>query len=203
VLLTKACDLLDIIDGFKTKDEARAVLRAFIHVRRRYNPIYGKLAAETDAVTPDRLIAIIESFASADSEGGKRAQAVVVAGLMDLFDGAERVATTRVNDPDRQIRGDVGVYVRDKKCSRRATNPRARPTTIFRKRLSRLRSVRPPSSQSLAINRPSIFFKLGTGLLLMAQPLPFSRMDAFRAPGFLLVRDPPARGGQDGADADL
>jgi hypothetical protein len=110
--LNAVCDLLEIINGFRKTDEARAALRAFIHVRRRYTPTYGKLAAITDAISPDRLIAIIESFVGADSEGGKRAQAVV-AGLMDLFAGSERVATTRVNDPDRHIPGDVGVYVRD------------------------------------------------------------------------------------------
>src|SRR5271155_1558601 len=74
--LEAVCDLLEIISKFKTTEEARAALRAFIHVRRRYNPAYGKLVAVSEAISPDRLVAVIETFVAADAEGGKRAQAV-------------------------------------------------------------------------------------------------------------------------------
>jgi SacI restriction endonuclease len=43
--LDAVCDLLEIINQFKTAGEARAALRAFIRVRRGYNPTYGALAA--------------------------------------------------------------------------------------------------------------------------------------------------------------
>jgi len=107
--LDELCSLLDIIATFKTTAEARTALRAFIHVRRRYNPAYGTLDTVGDAIDPERLVSAIETFVTTDSEGGKRAQAVA-AGLMDLYAGPERVATTRINDPDRHIPGDVGVY---------------------------------------------------------------------------------------------
>jgi hypothetical protein len=110
--LEALCDLLTIVAKFKTARNARVALRAFIHVRRRYNAAYDELLAVSDAISPDDLVAAIDAFVGADSEGGKRAQAVV-AGLMDLFAGTERVVTSRINDPDRNIPGDVGIYARD------------------------------------------------------------------------------------------
>ncbi|MGD0192881.1 MAG: restriction endonuclease, SacI family [Rhizomicrobium sp.] len=106
--LVALCDLLDIADRFKTTKEARLALRAFIFVRRKYAPEYGALTAVSDALTPRRLVSAIETFVAEDSEGGKRAQAVV-AGLLDIFAGEDRVETSRINDPDRHLPGDVGV----------------------------------------------------------------------------------------------
>jgi hypothetical protein len=40
------------------------------------------------------------------SEGGRRAQAIV-AGLLDVFAGTERVESGRINDPSRHYPGDV------------------------------------------------------------------------------------------------
>jgi len=110
--LEKLCDLLDIASGFKNTQQAREALRAFIHVRRRYSPTYAKFGAVGDAMSPEQLVSAIDTFVRADSEGGKRAQAIV-AGLMDLYAGSDRVETTRVNDPDRHIPGDVGVHIKD------------------------------------------------------------------------------------------
>ena len=41
-----------------------------------------------------------------NSEGGKRAQAIV-AGLLDVFAGTDRVESGRINDPSRKYPGDV------------------------------------------------------------------------------------------------
>ena len=55
---------------------------------------------------PQRLRISIETFVQKKSEGGRRAQAVV-AGLLDVFAGTERVISGRVNDPSRRYPGDV------------------------------------------------------------------------------------------------
>jgi hypothetical protein len=86
---------------------ARVALRAFLTVRRRYQPRYIDEADET-VITPDHLLRSIISFVGSDSEGGRRAQAVV-AGMVDVFAGPERVESGRINDPSRKYPGDVCV----------------------------------------------------------------------------------------------
>lgn len=113
--LEKVCDILEQLDQVGSEREARAALRAFIHVRRKHSPTYGRLQAVAEGMSADRLAEAIESFVSEKSEGGRRAQAVV-AGLMDLFAGRQRVETGRINDPDRHFPGDVGVRTPDGEC---------------------------------------------------------------------------------------
>ncbi len=90
-------------------NEAKALdaLRAFISVRKKYQPRYAALDGEA-AVTPASLQEAIIALVKANSEGGRRAQAVV-AGLLDVLAGAERVESGRVNDPSRNYPGDVCV----------------------------------------------------------------------------------------------
>ncbi len=101
------------LQSLRDEAPARAALRAFIAVRRRYQPRYIH-AASGVTVTPDRLAAAIRRFVLENSEGGRRAQAIV-AGLMDVFAGPERVESGRINDPSRKYPGDV--------CVRSATDP--------------------------------------------------------------------------------
>lgn len=106
-------DLLEIIDGLESSDDARKALRAFIHVRRKYSPSYANLEEDIRALSTHDLCEIITHFVAENSEGGKRAQAVV-AGLLDLFAGEEHVLSGRINDPDRHLPGDVGIKDKDK-----------------------------------------------------------------------------------------
>src|SRR2546422_8444253 len=92
---------------------ARTALRAFIAVRRRYQPRYTDFEGEV-AIAPYALAAAITRFVLDNSERGKRAQAVV-AGLMDVFAGPTRVESGRINDPSRRYPGDV--------CVRSAEDP--------------------------------------------------------------------------------
>ncbi|WP_371349427.1 restriction endonuclease, SacI family [Ancylobacter sp. IITR112] len=87
--------------------QSRDALRAFVSVRRRYQPRYTDQPGEL-SVTPDSLAAAILAFLSAGSEGGKRAQACV-AGLFDAAFGSEHVESGRINDPSRDHPGDVCV----------------------------------------------------------------------------------------------
>jgi hypothetical protein len=87
--------------------EARVALRAFLAVRARYQPRYASHNG-TDGITPAQLTAAIRDFVGEDSEGGRRAQAIV-AGLLDVFAGRERVESGRINDPSRKYPGDVCV----------------------------------------------------------------------------------------------
>lgn len=105
-------DLLNIINEFQTTDEARQALRAFIHIRRQYSPSYATLGEDVKTLSPYEVSEIITRFVAENSEGGKRAQAVV-AGLLDLFAGSDRVLSGRINDPDRHLPGDVGIRNRD------------------------------------------------------------------------------------------
>jgi hypothetical protein len=57
-------------------------------------------------VTPEQLVAAIQEFVRADSEHGKRAQAIV-AGLLDVYATPSRVESGRINDPSRKYPGDV------------------------------------------------------------------------------------------------
>jgi SacI restriction endonuclease len=98
-------ELVDELTKLSTQAEAREALRAFIAVRRGYVLKYA--AREGDSkITPEQLIVAVKAFTQDNSEGGKRAQAVV-AGLMDVYAGVERVESGRINDPSRKYPGDV------------------------------------------------------------------------------------------------
>jgi len=89
------------------ESSAKAALRAFIAVRRRYQPRYIDHGGEV-TITPDGLLTAIRALIREGSENGRRAQAVV-AGLMDAVVGPERVESGRINDPSRKYPGDVCV----------------------------------------------------------------------------------------------
>jgi len=95
------------LDSMKTEAGARQALRAFIAVRLTYQPRYTDHDEKTE-VTPDQLVRVIKEFVRENSEGGRRAQGIV-AGLMDVFAGPDRVESGRINDPSRHYPGDVCV----------------------------------------------------------------------------------------------
>jgi hypothetical protein len=101
------CTLVKELQALSTEVRARSALRAFVAVRRRYQVRYPDQAGEA-AVSPEALRDAIRRFVAFDSEGGRRAQAVV-AGLMDVFAGPDRVESGRINDPSRKYPGDVCV----------------------------------------------------------------------------------------------
>lgn len=89
--------------------QARDALCAFIVVRKRYqrsNTEFG----EVENLSLSQLVAAIRQFVASRSDGGKTAQAVV-AGLLDVFAGVDRVESGRINDPSRKYPGDVCVRV--------------------------------------------------------------------------------------------
>lgn len=110
-VLSMLCDILDRLQG-STEEQARQAMRAFIDVRRRHGARYSRSIEDRLKVTVGALIKAIEALVGADSEGGRRAQAVV-AGLMDVFAGDERVEARRVNDPSRTTPADVNVRSAD------------------------------------------------------------------------------------------
>lgn len=121
-----AVELVYLLQAMTDTAEARKALRAFIAVRREFQPRYTSDEGAL-TVTPESLAHCIEALVSEDSEGGKRAQAAV-AGLFDVFAGDDRVKSGRINDPSRKYPGDVcigtpeegwekAVEVRDKPVS--------------------------------------------------------------------------------------
>ena len=117
------------LDGVQNEEQARHALRAFIVVRRRYQPRYVRTEGDVE-ITPDRLADVIVRFVEEDSEGGRRAQAVV-AGLMDLYAGTDRVESGRINDPSRKYPGDVCVRsATDRSFFEKAIEVRDKPVAV-------------------------------------------------------------------------
>lgn len=112
---TYMVELVRELNALKSEPPAREALRAFIAVRLKYQPRYLDYEGES-AIAPDALASAIIQLVLADSEGGRRAQAVV-AGLMDAVAGPDRVESGRINDPSRNYPGDV--------CVRSAADPAA------------------------------------------------------------------------------
>jgi hypothetical protein len=106
-------ELVKELSAYQTEAQARVALRAFVSVRRRYQPRYTSDEGKV-TVAPERLATLIAGFVKEDSEGGRIAQAVV-AGLLDVFAGTGRVESGRINDPSRNYPGDV--------CIRMAEDP--------------------------------------------------------------------------------
>lgn len=100
-------ELIEELGAVSTSGEALNALAAFIAERRRHRVEYAVPQGES-SITPEGLATAIGALVREDSEGGRRAQAVV-AGLMDAFAGPERVESGRINDPSRRYPGDVCV----------------------------------------------------------------------------------------------
>lgn len=100
-------ELVQELQELQDEAAARKALQAFVAVRRRYQPRYTA-KGEGTTITPEQLVSAVRAFVRQDSEGGRRAQAVV-AGLFDVFAGTERVESGRINDPSRKYPGDVCV----------------------------------------------------------------------------------------------
>jgi hypothetical protein len=117
--------LVKKLQDLKTVKKARGALRAFIVVRRRYQPSY---TAGTGllTITSETLASKIAQLVKEDSEHGKRAQAVV-AGLFDVFAGMDRVESGRINDPSRHYPGDVCVSSEDGSKWEKAVEVRDKP----------------------------------------------------------------------------
>lgn len=121
------CDILEKLEG-ASEEQARQALRAFISVRRKHGARYTRSVTDRLSVTVDQLVGAIEQLVAADSEGGRRAQAVVAA-LMDVFAGDGRVDARRVNDPSRSVPGDVNVRAAGGEGWERVLEVRDKPIT--------------------------------------------------------------------------
>ncbi len=108
VPVRKLVECLEELEKLTVLQEARDALRAFIRVRRTYQSPYPTAPKTPPRITPRSLLGLVEKVVGADPEGGKRAQAVA-AGILDAVVGEALVLVARVNDPDRQFPGDVGV----------------------------------------------------------------------------------------------
>jgi hypothetical protein len=95
------------LDKLGSEKQALEALRAYLVVRRKRQPRYVDFE-DAGGISPEDLVKAIVALVLADSEGGKRAQAVV-AGLLDVFAGPLRVESGRINDPSRKYPGDVCV----------------------------------------------------------------------------------------------
>jgi len=101
--------MLQLVHELQAADPAvaQAALAAYVAVRRRYQPRYESSSVDA-SIAAERLAAVISAFVEANSEGGRRAQAVV-AGLLDIAFGTDRIVTGRINDPSRKHPGDICV----------------------------------------------------------------------------------------------
>ena len=90
-----------------TSEEAELALQAFIQVRVKSKVARAISSTGSTAIIESAFATAIALFVQAESEGGRRAQAVT-AGIFDVVYG-EGVLVARVNDPDRHFPGDVAV----------------------------------------------------------------------------------------------
>ncbi len=183
-------ELVKELSKFQSETPARVALRAFIAVRRRYQPRYTSPEGRV-TVAPERLAALITGFVREDSEGGKRAQAVV-AGLLDVFAGTGRVESGRINDPSRRYPGDVCVRLaEDPESWEKAFEVRDKPVSvsdvqIFGKKCREL-GVREVAVVMVADNQPALDAEalstwasaFGIGLTLFSRVDDGGRSDTF------------------------
>lgn len=123
--------LLALVEELQTYNEAGAkeALAAYVAVMRTKVVQYDA-SADGIEIHVRRLVNLIEKFVSEDSEGGRRAQAVV-AGLLDVFAGVVRVESGRINDPSRKYPGDVCVRsAKDPERWERAFEVRDKPASV-------------------------------------------------------------------------
>ncbi|MET4676310.1 MULTISPECIES: restriction endonuclease, SacI family [unclassified Luteibacter] len=121
-------EMLREMERFSLKEDAMRALAAFIKVRRRFVPVYPELPAESMTIKPEALLQVVVTFVDEDSEGGRRAQAVV-AGLLDVVFGPARVLSGRINDPSRKFPGDVIVRSVSGKTIEKSIEVRDKPVT--------------------------------------------------------------------------
>lgn len=107
--LDAVCDLLDELSKVTDSEGALSALAAFVVVRRKYWKAPAPYSSAEGALLLIEFVQLLEDFVAENSEGGRRAQAVA-AGLMDAFQNAGFVETQRINDPSRDIPGDIAVY---------------------------------------------------------------------------------------------
>jgi hypothetical protein len=111
-----------------SQTDAQGALRSFIYVRRKYQPRYKALPGSYH-LSPTELAHIAHVFVSEQSDGGRRAQALV-AGMLDVFAGEDRVSAGRVNDPSRHFPGDVAVRLEDDSGWEKAFEVRDKPVKM-------------------------------------------------------------------------
>ncbi|MFA5843680.1 MAG: restriction endonuclease, SacI family [Coriobacteriia bacterium] len=85
-------------------DGAALALAAFVRQRLQATEMTVIPVVGGAVLSLDRLVRAMQTFLAEESEGGKRAQAVV-AGIMDC--AFREVVTARINDPSRHYPGDV------------------------------------------------------------------------------------------------
>ncbi len=100
-------ECMKAVKELKSSDETMEALRGFIIARSRSIlppiEIHPELG---DTISQSKLIQAIDGFVADDSEGGRRAQAVVAA-MLDVAFGVSSVVVGVINDPDRHAPLDV------------------------------------------------------------------------------------------------
>jgi len=123
-------EALTKLDRVTTQKEARNILRAFLQVRRRKVEVITVAENDGDFLSEEDLLDRILDFVNEDSEGGKRAQAVA-AGLLDTMYGDNRIVAKRINDPSRNMPGDIGILeLGNDKTIERVFEVKDKPITI-------------------------------------------------------------------------
>jgi hypothetical protein len=105
--LDELIKLLTKLSTIRNSTEAREALRAFLYVQKKVRIRPRRLSNESQIGLQD-FLKHIKKFVEADSEGGKRAQAIS-AGLLATIYGKDQILVSRVNDPSRNYPGDVGI----------------------------------------------------------------------------------------------
>jgi SacI-like restriction endonuclease len=110
-LLAELLRLLHHI-GLMRRTESIEALAAFVIARRGLFPTYDRPPQRFSISTREQLALTIDDFVRAKSEKGARAMACA-AGILDASFGEGRVRLGKLNEPDRQVPGDIGLRAAD------------------------------------------------------------------------------------------
>lgn len=110
-----------------TSADAFNYLVAFFQIMKQNTVCYTDISCNND-ISIAKFIEIISKFVGEDSEGGKKAQAVV-AGLLDTYYGGHNVDSGRINDPSRHYPGDVFVNSSNPQILSQSFEVRDKPVT--------------------------------------------------------------------------
>lgn len=110
-----------------TSADAFNYLVAFFQVMKQNAVSYTDISCR-NRTSIIEFIDIVSRFVGEDSEGGKKAQAVV-AGLLDTYYGTHNVDSGRINDPSRHYPGDVFVNSPNPQLFSQSFEVRDKPVT--------------------------------------------------------------------------
>lgn len=127
---------LSLLDSY-SEDEALAGLAAFVRVRYTETPVLNETTYDDISVEADQLVDSVTHFLDEGVDRPRRTQAVVAAAFDMIYPD---IVTRRINDPSRDLPGDVQAMVEDRCIMSAEARAKAVPVSEVRSYVASLRS---------------------------------------------------------------